>query len=486
MKFLILSENSNGAWPYLHYRGMGAFELKKRIKSRGYECDIIDWFTRWSHSDLKLVIDNFFKDTEYPVIAVSTPFDHQDLGHIEEVIVWARVKYPNIKIIHGGARTFKTEYQNLADIFFLGRSMQMFDDWLDKKDISKYKINDKPLILVNHNFDQNIDNPVLPIIDDSDCLTHRDILGFEVGVGCKFNCTFCNYELRNAKITKLLDPYELKNYFNEAYNKYGIVEYFTSDDTINETDDKLEIIAEAMSGLNFHPRITSFARLDLINSRKRQQELLKQIQFRALFFGIESFNPEAAKEVRKKSGLGNVYETLAFIRDNCPDTFTIGGLIVGLNKDNLQSIKNSVDKVVDEKLLTAIQFYALNIISSNGVIDNYYLSDLDKNPEKFGYKIKNHSPILRGNYTLNDLNWESDWTNYAEATEISKCLTEQYEKKLLVMNHFEWTGFYAMGVIKEKNPILTHMVKSKGYSVSTQLKEQYIANKLRYLGLKQS
>lgn len=484
MKFLILSENSNGAWPYLHYRGVGAFELKKRIKSRGYECDIIDWFTRWSHCDLKLVIDNFFKGADYPVIAISTPFDHKDLEHIGEVIVWARNKYPNIKIIHGGARTFKSQYQHLADIFFLGRSMQMFDDWLDKKDISKYKINDKPLILVNHKFDQNIDNPVLPMIDDGDCLTHRDILGFEVGVGCKFNCTFCNYELRNAKITKLLDPYELKDYFNQAYNKYGIVEYFTSDDTINETDEKLEIIAEAMSGLNFHPRITSFARLDLINSRKRQQELLKQIQFRALFFGIESFNAEAAKTIRKKTGFGNIYETLGYVRDNCPDTFTIGSIIVGLNKDSLESIKSSLDRVVNEKLLTSVQIYTLNIVNANGVIDPYYLSDLEKDPKKFGYKITDFNFFHKGNHTLHDLHWESDWTNYTEAEQISQSLSNEYEKKILVMNHFEWTGFYAMGLIKSKNPVDTNILKSKGYSVSTQLKEQYVANKLRYLGLK--
>jgi hypothetical protein len=484
MKFLILSENSNGAWPYLHYRGMGAFELKKRILNRGYECDIVDWFTHWSHNDLKLVIDNFFKDTEHPVIAVSTPFDHRDLGCIEDVIVWARDKFPNLKIIHGGARTFKTEYQNLADIFFLGRSMQMFDDWLDNKDLAQYKINDKPLILVNHNFDQNIDNPVLPTIDDSDCLTHRDILGFEVGVGCKFNCTFCNYELRNVKITKLLDPLQLREYFLEGYNKYGVIEYFTSDDTINESDEKLEIIAEAMSGLKFHPRITSFARLDLINSRKRQQQLLKQIQFRALFFGIESFNPEAAKTIRKKTGLGNTYETLAFIRDNCPDTFTIGSLIVGLNNDSYESIKSSLDRVVAEKLLTSVQIYALNIVNANGVVDPYYLSDLEKDPEKFGYKITDFSFFHRGNFTLNDLHWESDWTNYTEALEMTQNLTTEYEKKLLVMNHFEWTGFYAMGLIKNKNPVVTEVLKSRAYSVSSQLKQQYIANKLRYLGLK--
>lgn len=483
MKFLILSENSNGAWPYLHYRGMGAFELKKRISLHGYDVDVIDWFTRWSHDDLRKVIENFFIDTEYPVIAVSTPFDHRDLGCIKEVITWARKKYSNLKIIHGGARTFKKEYAELADIFFLGRSMQMFDDWLLQRDLSKYKISDNPLVLINHNFDQTIDNPVLPLVDDSDCLIPKDILGFEVGVGCKFNCTFCNYELRNVKITKLLDPYDLRNYFEIAHHKYGVREYFTSDDTINESDEKLEIIAEAMSGLDFHPNITSFARLDLINSRKNQQELFKKIQFRALFFGIESFNPEVAKTIRKKTGLGNTYETLAYIRDNCPDTFTIGSIIIGLNKDSLESITSSLDRVASEKLLTSIQIYPLNIVNANGVVDPYYLSDLDRYPEKFGYKIKNVDYFHRGNFTLNDLHWESDWTNYPEAVKIAETLAIKYEKKMLVMNHFEWTGFYAMGLIKNKSPVVTEILRSRAYNVSEQLKQQYIARKKAYLKL---
>jgi len=483
VKFLILSENSNGAWPYLHYRGMGAFELKKRVMAHGYKADIIDWFTRWDHKDLKSAIENFFVDTEYPVIAISTPFDHKDLGCIKEIIVWARKHYPNIKIIHGGARTFKKEYEELSDIFFLGRSMEMFDAWLMQSDVSKYKILDKPLVLINHNFDQVVDKPVLPFIDDSDCLTYRDILGFEVGVGCKFNCTFCNYELRNVKVTKLLDPYELKNYFELAHSKYGVNEFFTSDDTINETDEKLEVIAEAISGLKFHPNITSFARLDLINSRKQQQELIKRIQFRALFFGIESFNPEVSKTIRKKTGLGNTYETLAYIRDNCPNTFTIGSIIIGLNKDNLESIRLALDRVANEKLLTSIQIYPLNIVNVNGVVDPYYLSDLDKNPEKFGYKITKFNFFHRGNFTLNDLHWESDWTNYSEAVEYAEQLSNEYEKKMLVMNHFEWTGFHAMGLIKDKSPIVTEIIKSKAYNVSAQLKQQYITRKKAYLGI---
>lgn len=483
MKFLILSENSNGTWPYLHYRGMGAFEVKKHIIERGYKAEIIDWFTHWSHEDLKKIIKNFFADTNYPVIAVSTPFDHKDLACIRDIIIWARENYRNLKIIHGGARTYKKEYEHLADVFFLGRSMEMFDDWLDQKDISRYKIHDKPLILVNHKFNENIDKPVLPIIDDGDCLRPHDILGFEVGVGCKFNCTFCNYELRNAKITNLLDPHNLKKYFEEAYYKYGVTEYFTSDDTINESDEKLEIIAEAMSGLSFHPKITSFARLDLINSRKQQQELITKIQFRALFFGIESFNPEVGKMIRKKTGLGNLYQTLGFIRDNCPDTFTIGGLIVGLNKDSLESIKTSLDRIVSEKLLTAIQLYPLNIINANNIVDSYYLSDLDKSPEKFGYKVTNMGYFNHNNRSVNDLYWESDWTNYFEASKITTQLLQEYSSNILTMNHYEWTGYYAMGLIKTKSLVVNEIIKSKAFNISLQLKKQYIARKKAYLGI---
>ena len=476
MKFLILSENSNGGWPHLYFRSMGSFELRRRIETKGHIAEIIDWFTYWTHQELKELIEKFFNSESDPVIAISTPFNTTDVHNIKDVLLWARKLYPNLKVIHGGSRTFDESLKGIVDIFFLGRSMEMFDAWIENKDISKYIRNENPLVLVNNNFDEKIDNPVIPVIKDSDFLTSKDILGFEVGVGCKFNCTFCNYELRNAKITKLLDPYDLRNYFELAYKKYGITNYFASDDTLNESDEKLEIVAEAISGLDYHPNITAYARLDIINAKHSQLKLLEKIQFRSLFFGIESFNEEASKLVRKKSGLSDNYTTLKQIKSITPNTYTVGGIIIGLNKDSEQSIRYSVKRIVEEKLLHSLQLYPLLISKSNTITSADYLSDIDQYPEKHNYKIINVNSFHHNNKFVPIYHWQSDWTDTRGAESLRLCLENEYRRKIDMLGHLEYAGYHTLGIY---NPTLTYdAIKNRSFTISTQLKRNYVKKKL--------
>lgn len=477
MKFLILSENSNGAWPYLYYRSMGAFELRRRIENKGHKAEIIEWFTYWSHDELKDVMDNFFYGEDNPIIAISTPFNTTDIHRIKYLLLQAKEKYTNLKIIHGGSRTFDSSLNNIVDIFFLGRSMQMFDAWLEGKDLSSYTKKTNPLVLVNNNFDEKIDNPVIPVLKDSDLLIDKDILGFEVGVGCRFNCTFCNYELRNSKISKLMDPYELRNYLDIAYRKYGITNYFASDDTLNESDEKLEIVADAISGLNYHPNISAFARLDIINARPSQLELIKRIKFKSLFFGIESFNQEASKLVRKKSGLYNNYDTLLNIKNASPETYTVGGLIIGLNKDSEESIRESTKRIIDEKLLNSIQLYPLTLSGTNTITSVDYLSEIELFPEKYNYKITNAEYFHHKNKQVPVYHWESDWTNSKNAELLKNNLEDEFKDSIDLYGHLEYAGFSALGLIKKDKKLKYEQLRNQSYNVSTQLKKLYVSKK---------
>lgn len=476
MKFLILSENSNGSWPHLHYRSMGAFELRRRIELKNHVATVVDWFSSWEESDLKTVATGFFQDDSNPVIALSTPFDTTDVYKIKPFLEWAKEHFPNLIIIHGGGRVYDSKLSHLIDVFFLGRSMEMFDAWLNHEDLTRYIRSVNPLVLVNHNFNEKIDNPVVPPLADDDFLTRKDILGFEIGVGCKFNCSFCNYELRNAKITKLADAHQLRDYFEVAYKKYGVRNFFASDDTLNESDEKLEIVAEALSGLDFHPEITAFARLDILTAKKTQLELIKRINFRSLFFGIESFNPEASKAVRKKSSLGNTYDTLKYVRDYSPETYTVGGLIIGLNNDSRESIYEAVDKVIAENLLKSIQFYPLSITKPSGIIGEGFYSDLDKNPEKFGYRTTQVIKFHHGNTVIPTYDWESDWTDSKGANELTTELHQYCLGKIDNINHLDYAGLYALGVYKPNSTY--QAMQNKSFALSQALKQSYISNKV--------
>lgn len=477
MKFLILSENSNGTWPYLHFRGLGALELHKRVTAHGYQSTVIDWFTHWSEDQLKQAMLAWFT-TDQPVLALSTPFDARDVYRISSLLSWAKTHWPNLKVIHGGARTFN--HVEGVDVYFLGRSMQVFDSWIKGSDLSAYTVNTKPLVLKNSDFNQTVDTPVLPKLSDEDFYTPRDILGFEVGVGCKFNCTFCNYELRGAKVTTLLDSRSLHDYFLEAYQRWGITNFFAADDTPNETDEKLSVIADAVEGLPFKPTISAYSRLDIITARPSQLELYRRIQFGSLFFGIESFNDTASRLIRKKSYIGSVNDTLKALKTVSPNTFTVGGVIIGLNGDSEQHIRQSFDTVVKDQLLDSLQIYPLNIARSKSIQDDGYQSQLDLDPEKFGYKINS----IAGNFrtsSVQTLHWSSDWSDFAQANQLSEQLSQDYSPKINFINHMEYAGLQALGIGRRNLYTVPKQAwTSQAYAVSNRLKQNYIKDKLNW------
>jgi len=474
MKCLILSENSNGVWPHLHFRSMGSYELRNRLEAKGHTATIIEWFTKWNKKQLKSIIETYEPD----IVATSTPFHTQDLNYLRDILKWTRDTYPDVKIIHGGSRQYDDDYEGLIDVFFLGRSMEIFDAWLDQKDLEQYTIQTEPLVLINHQFDEFIDNPVLPTLKDEDFISPKDILGFELGVGCKFNCSFCNYELRNSKITNLADPKALHNYFLEAYEKYGVTNFFASDDTINETDTKLEILAEAMRGLPYHPQITAFARLDLVTSKPKQLKLLEEINFRSLFFGIESFNPEASKLIRKKSGIGDNIETLRKVKESC-DTYTVGGIILGLNGDSEESIRSSTDLITKERLLSSIQYYPLSITRPEGQYDPYFASDIDKDPESFDYKIIEVSQAHHGNKQMPVYVWKSDWTDFKEMSTLQATLHDEIKDEIESLNHLEYAGMYALNQYAPAySTEAREQLKSQCYAYSDAMKSDYIKKKI--------
>jgi radical SAM superfamily enzyme len=93
----------------------------------------------------------------------------------------------------------------------------------------------------------------------------------------------------------------------------------------------------------------------MLTARPHQMDLLERIQFLSIFFGIESFNNNASKQVRKRSGIGDVYATLEELKKAVLDTFTVGGLIVGLNGDSKESIIDSTKLVIEKSF---IRFYS--------------------------------------------------------------------------------------------------------------------------------
>ena len=77
------------------------------------------------------------------------------------------------------------------------------------------------------NNENKMDNPVIHKFYQDDTWLPHDVPIFETGIGCKFNCTFCNYDFRNIKNPKISAVDNLVEFFNHA-NSFGITNFDTA------------------------------------------------------------------------------------------------------------------------------------------------------------------------------------------------------------------------------------------------------------------
>ena len=481
-KFCILSENTTGGQPYVHYRNLGAAEVARRLTARNIPNTTIEWFTHWHQPVLFQCVMNYLKHSEKPVVAISVPFIVEDVYHIRDLLIRLKQAIPALKIIIGGNRTHDKNLNTVIDHFFIGRSMEMFENWLDGNDMKRFATED-PQVYLNRFVNIDHELPVIGKYDDSDFLSENDIVGFEIGIGCRFNCTFCNYDLRNIKKTRLSDPADLANYMQTLHDRYGVSHFYVTDDTINESVEKLKVLADAVERLTFRPKLNGYFRLDLLEFPE-QQLYWKKINMTGVFFGIESFNPDASKGVRKTGRMQSQLDTLKKLREITPDTFMSAGMIIGLTGDSEQHIINSLHHVIDNNLLDSMQYHHLKInLMGTNIFDDYMQSDLAKNPEEHGYKILRVVP-REGRAVQEEAFWQNEWCNRDQAHQIHERLVKIIDaKKFSKADAYDYISYRAMGVIDNKEYVkqADNLVRNKAYSRVKAARKTYIQRKQEYL-----
>ena len=87
------------------------------------------------------------------------------------------------------------------DLIFSGRALHLFEHWIDGDyNLEITKIKDLDVVMLKNN--DIVEQPIVTKLYQDYCLSEKDILNFETRLGCKFNCTFCSFEFRNAKSSK--------------------------------------------------------------------------------------------------------------------------------------------------------------------------------------------------------------------------------------------------------------------------------------------
>lgn len=230
----------------------------------------------------------------------------------------------------------------------------------------------------------------------SDFISPGETLPLELSRGCIFKCQFCTYELLGKqKGTYERDMSLIREELIYNYNEFGVKSYSLTSDTFNDNNDRMNEWCDMLESLPFNITYTGFARLDLLHTFKSTARRLYQTGLMGCHYGIESFDPTAAKSIGKgfngKHGQAALDELFFDVFDQAAVFFAT--MIVGLPGENTESYYQS-NQWFKQRPWMNVKWNPLFLVNNQkltsteldtvGHISN---SEFSRNAEEYGYSF---------------------------------------------------------------------------------------------------
>ena len=451
----------------------GPYAVATALRKAGIETAVIHHLSGFSVSEIKHMLSNlisdqtpfvgvnnfFYKNVTSNICEIGTVLPHGKCfnSEIEELI---KSKNANCKLALGGPGSTDVIENSDFDYLLIGysdMSIVNFAQHVMNKEVPllrSYKSIFGPVI-VNDSKAEGFDfvNSQL-VYEDHDGIMPGETLTIEISRGCIFQCAFCSYPLNGKKKLDFIKSKEnLINEFTRNYEKYNVTRYVFSDDTVNDSPEKCEMIYEISKELPFKLEWWGYIRLDLMTAHPKTVDWLFDSGLRSASFGIETLNAKTASAIGKGGGRDKMFTTLKYIKDKYGDSVELfSGFIFGLPHEDIDSMKNTIDFLLNgDHYLDSWLVNPLNIRSSNGSYTNDFLSDLDRNYKKYGYTDlgdEDSSEDRRTRVGGGAMNWKNEHTTRQEVRELCKTVDEKMSDSINKIS-----GLSAFFFIKLRNII---------------------------------
>lgn len=417
-------------------RPVGAFQIANVLRAQGYTVQVIDnWphiakrgpeivkqiLTHFTTKDTiwigfsstwfrKLADDNkpkaFNLTSQYSNVYRSVDdlltntyiFDDHELTEIKEAV---RTISPKCQFVLGGGRSplgRLSRRPGFIDCFiegFADTTVVEYTKSLEGKNpFLTYVRNADSSISITHDhkasrFDYNNNKFSW---HENDLVRQGEALPMEIARGCIFNCNFCAYPLNGRKkLDYLKDPAILLEQFEENYDRFKTTHYWLLDDTFNDSPEKLQILYDhVFSKLSFKINFNAFMRLDLMTAHPHTIDLIAASGAGGLSFGIETLNYEANKSIGKGIRKEKIIDTLHMINAKMPTGAMIDSqFIIGLPYETPATARSWIEEVASKEFpLNNAKIHLLSMHPFKG-LDNVWVSNFEKYPEKYGYTFPN-------------------------------------------------------------------------------------------------
>lgn len=463
----------------------GLHKVAHVLRQEGFEVAVINHLSAFSLEEIKHLLSNLVSDqtlfvgvNNFYYMACGDLLLDEETGGIEiregqrgsilphgkaynqEIKQFVRSINPNCRLVCGGPNQVDAEYNRDFDYIVLGyaemsvvnlaRHLQSKALPLDKSYRSIYGpvvINDPKA----EGYDFSQSQMQYRMID---AVMPGETLYLEIGRGCIFNCSFCSYPMNGKKKFDYIRHRDLiVEELIDNYEKFKITKYLIVDDTFNDSFEKCKMIHEISQALPFKIEYWAFIRLDLLAAKPEAINLLIDSGCRGMYFGIETFNARTATAIRKGGSREKLMATIKYIKQTWGKRVSLhGSFILGLPYESVESMQTTINYLMsEENQLDSWHIQALRLKHKDYHKNTNagFLSDLDRNYEKYGYRStgKFEESLYSGTNERKSSDimlWENDYTNFEDMRTLAnqtKSLSRQ-NKRVVVSNNrlFELSG----------------------------------------------
>jgi Radical SAM superfamily len=381
-------------------RTIAGYQLASWLRQHGYTVKVID-FCHLIPTSVLAEITAKYIGGDTLAVGVSSTFWHgrgDDVrptkmrGFEPDWVIKARElvekQHPKLYWLLGGARTeYKTSHKHW--VRFSGYAEDSLLKWMDQN-TNRYVRRDL----------YDVQTFMRSFAQD-DFIRPTEVLPIDLGRGCMFKCRFCNYPLVGKKPgTYLRDIKQVREEILFNYHEYGTTKYYYLDETVNETLEKVEALAELAQSLPFAIQWVGYCRADLIDKRPDMVRLLEESGMASCHFGIESFNRTAALSIGKGWSATHGKDFLLSLKDKWGDRISWSiSMIAGLPGETESDLNSTLDWCIQNQI-SEVKFNDLGIDSTPSKL---WKSEFELNYSKYGFRFPDPNQPMY---------WESDdWTS---------------------------------------------------------------------------
>jgi hypothetical protein len=391
-----------GAFP------LGAYRLRTEAEKHGYAVKVSDYTWAWTPAKFSALCAKFITARTKLVGFSNNWVDVNWTTPGAEFVRHLRSAHPNVVVVEGGQRPNMTVpnpdwwVKGFSDTAFVllmnyvcrGARSPSFNL------LGRTKVVDSDAFYAVTDYDS-----LGTRWDLSDRISKDHALPIEIGRGCIFKCAFCHHPFLGKKkgtYTRSVDSIAYE--FERNANLFGTHRYQFIDDTFNDSEEKIALVMKARDKAKVDIEFVCYMRAELLVTQPQTIPMLLNLGLRSAHVGIESFNMEGRKAIGKGMDVKRVMTAIEDVRGKSNNRVTFWAtFIAGLPGDTYDSVLKQAKWCEEHKdtHLQAWWHYPLNIN-----LKATHLSDIERDPGKFGYSM------------INDLEWVSSTMDRGTTTSL--------------------------------------------------------------------